>query len=315
MVQFFDRYATYNGSHPYRIPGTFNIIPHVEYDVGAAAVAGGIVEIPRALARLANAKGASLYFGIPVDRIRYEPRTRRIRGITADGVDLDYDVVVSNADVERTYSTLLGDESARQLKRYRTLEPSSSGLVFYFGVRKTFQQLGLHNIFFSGDYRREFDDIFNHRRCPDDPTIYLNITSKTTPDDAPRDGENWFVLINAPYDSGQNWDHETQRLRKRVIERIRVAIGVDIERMIEVEDSMTPADIEHRTGSRFGSLYGIASNTRLAAFLRHPNRSRRYPGLYFCGGSAHPGGGMPLVVLSGKITAEIIRRRNARGRI
>jgi diapolycopene oxygenase len=314
-VQFFNRYATYNGSNPYRTPATLNIIPHVEYGIGAAAADDGVFAIPSGLARLAEKKGARLHLGIRVDRIVYEEDTRRIRGIVADGEQMEYDAVVSNSDVVRTYRTLLEDEDAPLLKRYLKLEPSSSGLVFLLGVKNKFPDLGLHNIFFSGDYHAEFADIFDRHRCPTDPTVYVNITSRVTPADAPARGENWFVLVNAPYDSGQNWPDEVTRTRAAVLDRLSRALSQDIESEIEVESVMTPADIEERTGSRFGSLYGISSNSRMAAFLRHPNRSRRYPGLFFCGGGVHPGGGMPLVVLSGKITADLIRREIRRGRL
>jgi diapolycopene oxygenase len=315
MVQFFNRYATYNGSNPYRTPATLNIIPHVEYGIGAAAADDGIFSIPSGIARLARKKGASLHLGTGVDRIVYDQTTRRVRGIVVGGERRDYDAVVSNADVVRTYRTLLKDEDAPLLKRYLKLEPSSSGLVFYLGMKETFPDLGLHNIFFSGDYRAEFSDIFDAHKCPSDPTVYVNITSKVTPSDAPAGGENWFVLVNAPHNSGQDWRAEVARTRAVVMDRLSRSLGRDVEFVIDLESVMTPADIEERTGSRFGSLYGISSNSRMAAFLRHPNRSRRYPGLFFCGGSAHPGGGMPLVVLSGKITADLIRTQIAGDRL
>jgi phytoene dehydrogenase-like protein len=218
------------------------------------------------------------------------------------------DVVVTNADVASTYTDLLGDPDAPYAKRYRRLEPSSSALVFYWGIRGAFPELGVNNIFFSKDYPAEFNCIFKELRCPDDPTVYVNITSKTTPGDAPPGCENWFVLVNAPRNEGQDWAGEVQRMRKRVLEILEGRLGRRVGDLVEAEDVMTPQDIEEKTGSRKGSLYGISSNSKLSAFLRHPNRSRRYPGLYFCGGSAHPGGGMPLALLSGSIAAGLVKR-------
>ncbi len=310
MIQFFNRSATYNGSNPYQTPATLNIIPHVEYDIGAAAPARGVFSIPLAMMKLAQQKGATFHLGTGVDRILYESRSRRIRGVSVGGVESAHDVVISNVDVVKTYSDLLDDKDAPLLKRYERLEPSSSGMVFYFGMDGTFPELGLHNIFFSPDYHAEFDDIFEKRKCPEDPTVYINITSKVNPADAPPDGENWFVLVNAPYDSGQDWETGRNRIRDAVIRRVSHALGYEIADSIAVEASMSPPEIERKTSSRFGSLYGISSNSRAAAFLRHPNRSRRYPALYFCGGSAHPGGGMPLAVLSGKIVSDIVQRRD-----
>ncbi len=361
--QLFNRYATYNGSSPYKTPATLNIIPWVEYGLGAWAVLDGIYAIPKAMERRAREIGVTFRYDTQVTRIltRGEAgRNGEVRGVevapargagpdpsraarearsgapgdgpagarpretgapgaadrpqetgapgAADRQELDFDIVVCDADVKPTYRYLLNDPEAPLLKRYERLEPSSSGLVFYWGVRRSFEELGLHNIFFSSDYQREFREIFDEGVPPTDPTIYLNITSKHTPADAPRGCENWFVLINAPPDRGQDWETEADRVRRRVIERLSAELGVDLDSLIEAEGRLLPPEIEARTDSHAGSLYGISSNTRLAAFLRHPNRSPRYRGLYHCGGSAHPGGGMPLVVLSGMISADLIAR-------
>lgn len=313
VVQLFNRYATYNGSSPYRTPATLNIIPFVEYVHGGYAVVGGIHSLPRALERLAGELGVEIRYGEKVDRIVTAPTAPRgRRRSVATGVEVGSrfvpaDAVVSNVDVSVTYPQLLGDEDARQLHRYRRLEPSSSGLVFYWGMGERFPDLTVNNIFFGSDYPREFAEIFDEHRLPDDPTIYINITSKVTPSDAPSGGENWFLLVNAPYVDGQDWASESARMRETVIRRLSESLGRDVSGAIVEEGVMTPEDIERRTMSYRGALYGIASNTRLASFARHPNRSPDYGGLYFCGGSAHPGGGMPLVMLSGKIAADLIR--------
>ena len=309
--QFFDRYATYNGSDPYQTPATLNIIPFVEYGLGAYAVGDGIYAVPRALEKLAKKAGAIFHYNTVVDQITWKKRLgggRIVEGIQIGGLTYEYPIVISNADVTPTYHRLLDDDTSTPIKRYHDLEPSSSGLVFYWGMGREFPELGLHNIFFSSDYKREFREIFQEAKCPTEPTVYVNITSKHSSHDAPAGSENWFVLINAPYDDGQNWDEEVKRVRRAVVDRLSYVLEADIEAAIEEEGVMTPADIQAKTDSHRGSLYGISSNSRTAAFSRHPNRSRRYRGLYFCGGSAHPGGGMPLVVLSGKIAADLVRR-------
>ncbi|TVQ98064.1 MAG: phytoene desaturase [Spirochaetaceae bacterium] len=310
--QLFNRYATYNGSSPYRTPATLSIIPHVEYDGGGYAVAGGIYAIPLALDRLARELGVTMHYNTPVEHILSEPAGKsdrfRVRGIVAGGQELLCDAVIAGADVRPVYRDLLSDETARDIVRYSKLEPSSSGLVFYWGMKRGFPELELHNIFFSRNYPDEFAAIFDRKTCPEDPTIYVNITSKVTAADAPKGCENWFVLINAPCDEGQDWQAETARIRARIIKRISTLFRIDLESAIATESVMTPRDIQEKTASHGGALYGISSNSRTAAFSRHPNRSKRYRGLYFCGGSTHPGGGMPLVVLSGKITADLIAR-------
>jgi phytoene desaturase len=303
MAQLFDRYATYNGSDPFRTPATMRIVPHVEYAWGGWAVEGGIVSVPRAIEGAARDAGARLNLGTRVDRILYDGH--RVTGISVSGEKHCYDLVVSNADVLSTYRSLLDTPEAPEALAYGKLEPSSSGLVFLWGMKDTHPELQSHNIFFSGGYTREFADIFGGIGAPADPTVYVNITSRTSPEDAPAGGENWFVLVNASSNRGQDWETIAVETRKAVLARLQAALGRDVSSSIEEEAVMTPADIERGTGSTYGSLYGIASNDRFSAFFRHPNRSRRIKGLYFAGGSAHPGGGMPLAVLSGTIAAEL----------
>lgn len=308
--QLFDRYATYNGSDPFRTPATLNIIPHVEYNLGGYAMAEGIHSIPLALERLARELHVSFHTDTEVESIvtMREQANRPpwpVRGVSIGGRIEEFDAVVSNVDVTLTYRNLLQDETAPLLRRYERQEPSSSGVVFYWGMKETFPELTVNNILFSRDYRREFRTIFQEAHLPDDPTIYINITSKVSEADAPPGGENWFVLVNAPCDRGQDWRSAVPELRRTILRTLASRLGRDPEPMIAVEAVMTPKDIAERTGSYRGSLYGISSNSRFAAFLRHPNRSKRYPGLYLCGGSVHPGGGMPLALLSGRIAAEL----------
>jgi phytoene desaturase len=307
-VQLFDRYATYNGSDPYKTPATMRIVPHVEYQWGGWAVEGGIVSVPRAIEAAARDAGVRFHLSSEVEAIRTDMAGTRAIGIRVGGEELAYELVVSNADVLSTYRRLLGQPDAPEARRYEALEPSSSGLVFLWGVKRGFKGLSSNNIFFSSDYRREFSRIFDQGLVPDDPTIYVNITGKTSPEDAPPGAENWFVLINVPRNAGQDWQALAAQAKARILSRLRAELGQDIAPLIEAERVISPADIERDTGSTYGSLYGIASNDRFSAFFRHANRSRRIRGLYFSGGSAHPGGGMPLALLSGTITAELARK-------
>ena len=199
---------------------------------------------------------------------------------------------------------LLGDTTSRAAKRYESLEPSISAMVFYWGVKGNYPELEKHNILFSDNYEAEFKEIFELKKCPSDPTIYIYISSKFNKSDAPEGFENWFVLVNAPYISGQDWKKEVRQIRTKVINRINSTLKIDLNKLIVEEEILTPEKIESQTGSRLGSIYGISSNSRTAAFLRQQNRSKEYKGLFFCGGSAHPGGGIPLVILSGKLAAE-----------
>ena len=214
--------------------------------------------------------------------------------------------VISNADVYTTYSKLLKDRKSKVAKKYNALEPSSSALVFYWGVKINSEKLQAHNILFSGNYRKEFTELFENKVLPEDPTVYIYISKRFSPDDAPQGEENWFVMINATYGSYESGITNYGKIKSRILEKISRLTGYDIRDRIMCENIMTPRDIEDQTGSFKGSIYGISSNNRRAAFLRQPNVSKEYKGLYFCGGSAHPGGGIPLVLLSGKLCADSV---------
>jgi len=230
----------------------------------------------------------------------------RCRGVEAGGEFHAAEIVVSNADVLSTYRTLLREPAAREARRFECQEPSSSGLVLLWGMARRFDRMQVHNIFFSADYAAEFEAIFGRLDMPADPTVYVNITSKITPSDAPAGGENWFILLNAPRHAGQDWAALAARAREAVRARVGRALGEDVAPWIREERMLAPPDIERDTGSTHGSLYGTASHSPVSAFLRHPNRSRRIRGLYLAGGSVHPGGGMPLALLSGMQAADLV---------
>lgn len=298
LVQLFNRYATYNGSSPYLTPGIMQMITHLEHGLGTYLPVGGMHEISQSLTRLAVDLGVDFRLGQPVEKIL--AHQGKVKGVQVAGEAEDFDDVFCNADVKHAYAHLL-DASVKRPAKTLAQEPSSSALIFYWGVGAEFPELDLHNIFFSEDYHREFKAIVENGTFWDDPTIYVNITSKLEPGDAPKGGENWFVMINVPADQGQPWDEIIPLARKAILERLSKDLGRDIEALIEAEEVLEPRTIYSKTSSVGGALYGTSSNDRMAAFLRHPNKKRGVEGLYFCGGSAHPGGGVPLCLLSGKI--------------
>ena len=217
---------------------------------------------------------------------------------------MTYDKVVSNMDVYYTYKNLLNQPEKAQ--KVLQQERSSSAVIFYWGIQGKFDQLHLHNICFSSDYKAEFDNIFIKKTISEDPTIYINITSKMEASQAPAGCENWFVMVNAPHDDGQDWDDWVKKCRKNVIQKLNRILATDLENMIVAEDVLNPKMIEVNTSSYTGSLYGTSSNSLFAAFFRHPNFARKIQNLYFVGGSVHPGGGIPLCLKSAKIAAEMI---------
>jgi phytoene desaturase len=307
IVQLFNRYATYNGSDPYQTPATLNIIPHLEYNIGAFFPKKGMVSITNSLVKLAEDLGVQFFYESKVEEILVEKdKVSGIRysNILEKSVSKAFDVVVSNMDVTPTYRKLMPNQ--KHPDRLLNQPKSSSGVIFYWGIKKQFAELGLHNIFFSDDYQQEFNTMFQGKTIGKDPTVYINITSKLKPDDAPEGCENWFVLINAPANEGQNWDKIIADTRQNVIQKVSRILGENMGDLIECEEILDPRTIESKTSSAQGALYGNSSNNRYAAFLRHANFSSKIKNLYFVGGSVHPGGGIPLAISSAKIAAKYI---------
>jgi phytoene desaturase len=302
LVQFYNRFATYNGSNPYKTPGMMTLVQHLEQHYGTYIPKKGMGEITASLYALAKRMGVGFHLSSPVTEILVE--NKKAVGVCVKEAKHLADLVVSNMDVVPTYRKLLPNQT--QPEKVLSQERSSSAVIFYWGVGKSFSQLDLHNIFFSDDYAAEFAAIFNTKTLYHDPTIYVNITSKDVPADAPEGKENWFVMINSPHDTGQDWKAIAEQLREWVIAKLNRNLETDIAPLIEEEWVMTPDIIAQRTQSYLGALYGASSNDKMAAFLRHPNFSREISNMYFCGGSVHPGGGIPLCLLSAKIVSDLI---------
>lgn len=303
LVQLFDRFATYNGSNPYQTPGIMSMIPHLEMGIGTFFPEGGMQSITSSLVALAERQGVTFQYNSPVERLIIEGKT--IVGAKVGDKLYEADQYVSNMDIFSTYKRLLPE--TKHPERILNQERSSSALIFYWGVKVQTPALSLHNILFSDHYEEEFDFIFNKKEVHPDPTVYINISSKCEESDAPDNGENWFVMINTPGDFGQDWSSIIDTARKNIQRKIKHVLDIDIEKLIETEAILDPRSIEEKTQSHLGALYGTASNNRYAAFLRHANFSKQHKNLYFCGGSVHPGGGIPLCLKSAHIVSNLIQ--------
>lgn len=301
-VQLFNRYATYNGSSPYKAPALLNIIPHLEFNCGAFLPEQGMHGITEHLMKCALHVGVVFNFNTPVKSIVVE--NEKAMGLETEKGIHKADIVVSDADMHMVYKKLL--PSRLTPKRLLNQEKSSSAFIFYWGIKASFPQLDVHNILFSENYEAEFDALFSKSVPYHNPTIYINITSKLCKQDAPQGCENWFVMVNVPHNASQKPITYAKTLRQYVIQKINRVLKIDIESLIEVEDILDPHGIELQTSSFGGSLYGNSSNSKFSAFLRHPNYRSAIKNLYFAGGSVHPGGGIPLSLLSGKIVSEWI---------
>ncbi|HET8859820.1 1-hydroxycarotenoid 3,4-desaturase CrtD [Marivirga sp.] len=301
LVQLFNRFATYNGSDPYQAPGILTSIANLELNRGTFYPKSGMYQITDTLLKVADSLGVKFLFNAGVEKIIVEDK--KAVGIQQNGETILADLVVSNMDIYPTYKKLLSEQ--KQPEAILNQERSSSALIFYWGIGKEFSEFGLHNIFFSDDYKKEFRHIFKSKTIASDPTIYVNITSKHTPSDAPEGMENWFVMVNVPSNSGQDWDKLIPEIKNSVLAKLSRMLNVDISEYIKTESILEPRTIESKTSSYQGALYGSSSNNRYSAFLRHPNFHQKIKGLYFSGGSVHPGGGIPLCLLSAKIIDDL----------
>lgn len=307
LQQLLGRFATYTGASPYRAPATLNVIAHVELTGGVWYPQGGIYAIAAALEKLARELGVAIHTGCPVERINVQQGVAT--GIvTASGETVTADAVIANLDVALVYEKLLPSPVAtdQRLHQLTSIEPSCSGFIMMLGVEGNHDELAHHNIFFSPDYPKEFRQIFDEGVPPDDPTIYVAITSKTDADHAPSGHENWFVLVNAPpLGDAYDWQTRAESYRDLVLDKL-ADYGYDIREKIRTETILTPLDLEKLTGARRGALYGASSNSKWTAFRRPHNRAYDVRGLYFAGGTTHPGGGVPMVMLSGKVAAKMV---------
>ena len=305
LVQLFNRFATYNGSSPYKTPGMMTLVQHLEQEYGTYVSDKGMNNITKSLYDLALRQGIDFKFNSFVSQILISGK--RAIGVSVGEESYSSDIVVSNMDIVPTYRNLL--KNHYQPEKTLSQERSSSALIFYWGINKEFKNLDLHNIFFSNDYKKEFQSIFEKKSIFSDPTVYINITSKDVKGDAPDNCENWFVMINSPNDSGQDWDNMIDEVKSNILKKINRLLNIELEDYIEYEKVYTPKTIESNTQSYMGSLYGSSSNNLMSAFLRHPNFSNKILNLYFCGGSVHPGGGIPLCLLSAKIVSQLIKNK------
>ena len=305
LRQIFLRFATYNGSSPYLTPATFNIIPYVEAEFGAWYVRGGMHKIAEELAVLARRNGVVFRFNTTA----YSWANQE--AVSEDNVRTRADYLVCNADVLTARSSFLFSASAQK----KLLAPplSTSGFILFLGVRGRDERLRHHNIFFSDDYPNEFAEIHERKISPTEPTIYISASARTDPAHAPEGHDNYFVLINAPArDPNETWTKaEAEGYRDLVLRRLERFGFDDLPARIVAERIFTPSDFATRDLARHGSLYGWASHSIGASLFRPPLRAPDDWSVFFAGGTTHPGGGIPLVLLSGKMVADMITREAA----
>jgi phytoene desaturase len=303
-IQLFNHYASYVGSNPMEAPATLNLISHLVMKIGAFAPNEGMYSLVKALVKLAQEISVRFHYNTYIDEILIN--NKKVYGIKLkDGSEIIYDRVVSNMDVYYTYHKLLPHEEKPE--KILAQPKSSSVIAFYWGLKNLQTSLDFHNMLFTKDEHEEYNAVFKNKNIADDPSVYICITSKHLKTDAPAGSENWFILVTAPNDQQQDWNEIVNRTKKNVLSKIKRMLALDIESHIEFEEILTPPIIKERYGSAFGAVYGNSSNNKFAAFLRHPNFSKKIEGLYFVGGSVHPGAGIPMCLNSAKIVEKVFK--------
>ena len=303
LQQLYDRYPTYVGSSPYLSPATLNVIPYMELTYGGWYARGGLYSIIEALVEMLEQAGATIICDAAVQNIEHaKQRVRKVR--LSSGESINADIIVMNGDASYA-PILLGEAQALPLAETKR---SMSGFVMLLGIRRKLPTLKHHTIYFSGDYEYEFKQLFEDRSFPDDPTVYVNIASRSDSSVTPEGGETLFIMANAPANDTIWDDSQIDAARRAVFKRLRSSGFPDIQDDIIVSEVWTPTRIAQRYHMPGGAIYGTHSHGWRSAFLRPPNKDRRYEGLYYVGGSTHPGGGTPTVVMSSRITCDLIER-------
>lgn len=314
VAQMLDHFTQYVGSSPYGSPAVLCAIAHMQTSEGVWYPMGGTRAVPDALERLARDLGVEVRTGTGVARIVVE-RGRVGAVETEAGERIPVTAVVSNMDAVRTYRELVGgQEGARFLKRRRH-EPACSGVVFYLGLDRGYDHLLHHDFVFSRDPEEEFDWIYRRGEPAPDPTCYIAAPARTEPGVAPDGGEALYVLVHTPYlRPHHDWSRMLPAYRRVVFDKLARTAGLTgLEDRIRVERTLTPQDIHERYRVLDGAIYGLASHGRFLGAFKPGNRSREVGGLYLAGGAAHPGPGMPMVLMSGWIAADALDRDVRRG--
>ena len=299
IERIFGRFVTYVGSDPYQSSAILHIIADAELNKGGFYVEGGIYSIVKAIQNIGEKNGVNFYLNSKVLKVLDENESKVLKVSKKVNQFLEeheykYDIVISNLDYVLTNTKLLNQKVTPILEDQKHL--SSSVIVFLIGIEGITKEMDIHNVFFSDDYKKEFDEIFNKQTIPTDPTVYVNITSKYCSEDAPNGNENWFTLVNVPPKTKLN-NREINSLLNKIILKIEKFIP-NIKSRILFFEVLDPQFYEIQTGSYMGSLYGLNTNYFKHFFLRPGNRDKKIKGLYYVGGSVSPGGGIPNVVRS-----------------
>jgi diapolycopene oxygenase len=305
VSQMLDHFVQYVGSSPYQSPAVLCSIAHMQTEKGVWYPIGGTRAVPLALERLAGELGVDLRPGVGIGRILSDGN--RVSGVlTEDGKTVPLSAVVSNMDSVRTMKELVGGKAQAGFDRRWKRDPACSGVVLYLGLDRRYDHLAHHDFVFSKDPEEEFDWIYGKGEPAPDPTCYIAAPSGTEPDVAPPGGEALYILVHTPFlRPHHDWSKMFAPYRQVILDKLKRCAGMgDIEERIRFEHHLTPQDIHDRYRVLNGAIYGLASHGKVNGAFKPGNRSRDMVGLYMAGGAAHPGPGMPMVLMSGWIAAD-----------
>lgn len=308
VAQMIDHFTQYVGSSPYGSPAVLCGIAHMQTQEGVWYPIGGTRAVPQALAKLACELGVEIRTQADVASI--DTNGKSVQGVTTtDGQQYKFDAIVSNCDAVRTHRELLkGTPSEKRFEKRRKYEPACSGVVLYLGLKERYEHLLHHNFVFSKDPHEEFDYIYRQGKPAPDPTAYVCAPASTEPQVAPEGGEALYVLVHTPYlRPDHDWSKMFPEYREVILDKLERTAGMKgIRDRIVTENSLTPEGIHKRYRVLNGAIYGIASHGRFLGAFKPANRSRDLRGLYLAGGAAHPGPGMPMVMMSGWIAGDTL---------
>ncbi len=309
VAQMLDHFVQYVGSSPYAAPAVLCSIAHMQTDLGVWYPIGGTRAVPVALEKLAGELGVELRPNTDIVKI-VEQDGRATAVVTASGETIQTSAVVSNMDSVRTMRELVGGKPARSFAKRWKREPACSGVVLYLGLDRAYEHLAHHDFVFSRDPAEEFDWIYRRGEPAPDPTCYLAATTRTEQATAPEGGEALYILVHTPYlRPHHDWSKMLPAYRQVILDKLKRCAGMpDIEERIVFERHLTPQDIHDRYKVLDGAIYGLASHGKVNGAFKPGNRSRDLAGLYMAGGAAHPGPGMPMVLMSGWIAADTLHQ-------
>ena len=310
IAQMLDHYVQYVGSAPDASPAILCSIGHMQSEEGIWYPMGGTRAIPEALVKLGTELGVRYHTSVEIEQIVI--RDGKVEGLqTAAGEHFELDAIISNEDAVRTYRELIGGATAQAFEKRRSYEPACSGVVLYLGLNRRYEHLAHHDFVFSRDPQEEFHHIYDLGEPAPDPTCYLASTAGTEPATAPAGGDALYVLVHTPYlRPRHDWNKLFPAYRQTILDKLKRTAGLtDIEDRIVYERALTPADIHERYKVLNGAIYGLSSHGRLHGAFKPANACTDVEGLYLAGGAAHPGPGMPMVLMSGWIAADTLDQK------